>query len=62
MSTKIFKGTFLLVVLFSLVLSACGGAATEAPAGEPMEEPMEEPTVAPTEEPMARSRPDWANC
>jgi len=42
-----------MLVITSMVLVACGGQATEAPAEptEAMEEPMEEPTEAPMEEP-----------
>ena len=49
-----------LIMVLSLVLSACGAPATEAPvaeepaAEEPMEEPMEE---APAEEPAATEEP-----
>ncbi len=60
MSTKLFKAVSLLVVVFSLVLAACGPAATPtaeppAPTEEPTTapQPTEEPTAAPTEEPMA---------
>jgi len=52
MFTKFYKAVFLLVIVFSLVLTACGGAAPEEPAA-PAEEPMEEPMEEPTEEPMA---------
>jgi multiple sugar transport system substrate-binding protein len=44
-----------LLIIASMVLAACGGAATEAPA-EPAEEPAapaEEPTAEPAEEPAA---------
>ncbi len=41
---------FSVLVVFTLVLSACGGAANE-PNEEPMEEPVEEPTEEPVEEP-----------
>jgi peptide/nickel transport system substrate-binding protein len=39
-----------LLVLASMILTACGTPATEAPAAQPTEAPMAEP---PTEEPMA---------
>lgn len=59
------KTLFLLLLVLSLVLAACGGAATpapdtgdqpadtttEAPAEEPTEAPAEEPTEMPMEEP-----------
>jgi multiple sugar transport system substrate-binding protein len=56
MSTKLYKAAFLLVVVFSLVLAACGPAATPTaepamPAEAPTTAP--EPTEAPTEAPMA---------
>ncbi|MFP3854073.1 MAG: phosphate/phosphite/phosphonate ABC transporter substrate-binding protein [Anaerolineales bacterium] len=38
-----------LLIAASMILAACGGAATEAPA--PTEAPLEEPTEAPMEEP-----------
>lgn len=41
----------LLILILSLVISSCGGAATEAPAEEPAA-PVEEP-AAPAEEPAA---------
>jgi peptide/nickel transport system substrate-binding protein len=43
------------LIVASMVLAACGGAAPEepaAPAEEPMEEPAEEPMEEPTEAPM----------
>ncbi|MGD2027173.1 MAG: ABC transporter substrate-binding protein, partial [Anaerolineales bacterium] len=48
-----------ILVVFTMVLTACGGAANEPteepmneePANEPAEEPMEEPTEEPMEEP-----------
>jgi multiple sugar transport system substrate-binding protein len=55
MSTKLYKAAFLLVVVFSLALTACGPAAT--PTAEPAM-PTEAPTMAPesteapTEAPM----------
>ncbi|MEA3375775.1 MAG: extracellular solute-binding protein [Chloroflexota bacterium] len=39
------------LIALSLVLTACGPAATEAPTEAPTEPPAEEPTEAPTEEP-----------
>jgi ABC-type phosphate/phosphonate transport system substrate-binding protein len=44
-----------LIVSVAMILSACGPAATEAPAPEPepVEAPTEEPQPEPTEEPMA---------
>jgi arabinogalactan oligomer/maltooligosaccharide transport system substrate-binding protein len=47
-----------LMLVASLMLTACAQEATEAPTTEPaqeepMDEPMEEPVVEPTEEPMA---------
>jgi len=60
MKNKSLFAVLALLVVASMVLVACGGAAPEepaAPAEEPMEEPteapMEEPTEAPAEEPMA---------
>ena len=55
MSTKLYKAAFLLVVVFSLALTACGPAATPTaepamPAEAPTKAP--EPTAAPTEAPM----------
>ena len=53
-----------ILVIFTMVLTACGGAANEPteepmneepanePANEPVEEPTEEPMEEPTEEPM----------
>ncbi len=40
-----------LLVAASMILVACGGAATPTEAPEPTEEPMEEPTEEPMEEP-----------
>jgi branched-chain amino acid transport system substrate-binding protein len=50
---KSFKGLFFILVVLSLLLSACGSAAepTEEPMAEPTEAPVEEPTEAPMEEP-----------
>lgn len=58
--TKTVRSLLFVFVLASIVLAACGGAATEAPAAEPTSAPAEptaapaEPTVAPTEEMMAK--------
>ena len=55
MSTKLYKAVFLLIVVFSLVLTACGPSATPTPEpAMPVEAPTTapEPTMAPTEEPM----------
>ena len=57
MKSKSLFAMIALLIVASMVLAACGGAATEAPAAEPtMEEPMAEPTeepmAEPTEEPM----------
>jgi len=58
MKSKFWK-LIISMVLVSLLIAACGGQATEAPAmpEEPAEEPVAEPTEAPaaepTEEPMA---------
>jgi multiple sugar transport system substrate-binding protein len=52
MSTKLYKAAFLLVVVFSLVLTACGPSATPTPEpAAPQPAPTEEPMM--TEEPMA---------
>ena len=51
MFTKLYKGTFLLIVALSLVLTACGPSATPTP------EPAMPPTEAPTEEPMMTEEP-----
>jgi peptide/nickel transport system substrate-binding protein len=55
MKSKSLFAMIALLIVASMVLAACGGAATEAPMEEPMEEPteapMEEPTEAPMEEP-----------
>jgi phosphonate transport system substrate-binding protein len=53
-NNRLFLALSLLVVT-SMLLVACGGAATTAapqPTEEPMAEPTEEPMVEPTEEPM----------
>ena len=56
--TKTVRSLLFIFVMLSLVLTACGGTATEAPAAEPTDA-MAEPTassaepVAPTEEAMA---------
>jgi multiple sugar transport system substrate-binding protein len=55
MSTKLYKAAFLLVVVFSLALTACGPAATPtAEPAMPAEAPTmaPEPTAVPTEAPM----------
>ena len=39
------------ILILSLLLAACGGAATEAPAVEPTEAPVAAPTEAPVAEP-----------
>ena len=55
MFTKFSKATFLVVVLLSLVLTACGPSATPtAEPAMPVEAPTvaPEPTTAPTEEPI----------
>jgi peptide/nickel transport system substrate-binding protein len=57
MSKKI-PALFSLLVLLTLVLSSCGGAApapTEAPTQAPTEVPTEAPTVAPTEPPATEA-------
>jgi len=51
MSTKLYKATFLLVVVFSLVLTACGPSATPTP------EPAAPAAPAETEEPMMTEEP-----
>ena len=50
-----------MMIMFSLVLSACGGSATEAPAPEEpvVEEPVVEEPAA--EEPAAENLPETGN-
>ena len=56
--SKFVRSFMFVLVLTSLVLAACGGAATEAPAVEPTAAPAE-PTAAPVEDdPMAMYAPD----
>ncbi|NTW12353.1 MAG: phosphate ABC transporter substrate-binding protein PstS family protein, partial [Anaerolineales bacterium] len=50
--TKTVRSLMFVFVVASLILAACGGAATEAPAAEPTEA-MAEPTAAPADEPAA---------
>jgi phosphate transport system substrate-binding protein len=56
--SKTIRSFLFVLVLTSLVLAACGGAATEAPVVEPTTAPAE-PTTAPVEEdPMSVYAPD----
>jgi len=57
--SKMLKATFMFVIVFSLILTACGpqeAPATEEPAA-PAPAPTEEPAAAPTEEPAMTEEP-----
>ena len=62
--SKTVRSFLFVLVLSSLVLAACGGAATEAPLVQPTSAPAEptdavqEPTTAPAEDPLAMYAPD----
>ena len=61
MFRKSLFGLLAVLVMASMLLAACGGAAPAeepaAPAEEPMEEPAEEPAEEPMEEPMEEDMP-----
>ncbi len=62
--SKFVRSFMFVLILSSLVLAACGGGATEVPAGEPTSAPAEpaaapvEPTLATEEDPTAMYAPD----